>query len=150
MHQSQETSVYFIGRFLGFYKLSPLELRPGYLSFYQNVRVRGKYIVVIDCAYRYTKSQEGDDCDYLFRYEYSLNPPRKEIPHSHLHIKACWDNGCSIEKIHFPTSRISIEQVLAHLIIEHNVKPLRDDWFKVLAKSHNAFVQKLQDKPLFY
>jgi hypothetical protein len=142
--------VYFIGRFLGLYNLSPLELRPGLLYFSQTATVQNKQVIVTSCTYRYTESRDAKDGDYLFRYEYLLNPPRREIPHSHLHIKACWGNGCPIEDIHFPTSRISIEQVIAHLIIEHNVKPIKGDWFEILADSHNDFVRNLREKPMFY
>jgi len=111
--------------------------------------------VVIDYArYSYSLSRDDDDEDkWAFRYEYRLNP-KPNVPHAHLHVNAHWH--CSslktkaLKKIHFPTERISIEKVIAHLIIEYGVKSGMQDWQNFLAESHFKFASKLRIDPPMY
>ncbi len=127
----------------------PLRLKPqGFLYFHQLVSMRSGKVIVEDCGYRYSLSSDPDDEEqWIFRYEYSLNP-EKNVPHAHLHLNASRRNQ-ELRHIHFPTGRVSIEQIIAHLIIEHGVQPKRLDWFEFLAKSHHGFTKRRTDPSLF-
>jgi len=130
-------------------QILPLKLKPkGWLHFHQLVSVQSGKVIVEDCAYRYSLSHAPrDEQQWIFRYDYRLNPEDK-YPHAHLHLNANRGDD-SLRHLHFPTGRVSIEQVIAHLIIEHGVKPKREDWFEFLAKSHYGFAKRRTDPPLF-
>ena len=103
---------------------------------------------VEDCSYRFSlSSNPGGEQKWVFRYDYSLNP-EENVPYAHLHLNADRD-GKQLQRIHFPTGRISIEQIIAHLIIEHGVQPKKPDWLEFLTKSHLSFVKLRTDPPLF-
>lgn len=147
------------GRLIGLYdKPSPLStiscfqdkefcqlaLNPtGWLDFRQTVSIQSSKVVVENSRYIYYPSPVTDEDSWLFRYEYNRNPA-KNVPRSHLHVNM-FKNGKSFKRTHFPIGRISIEQILAHLIIEHGVKPMKTDWFERLAKSHNGFMRLRTD-----
>lgn len=123
----------------------PLELKPnGFLRFQQLVHRVEDHVEVTQANYMFSHSEDPDDeAAWVFRYEYDRHPkPTK--PQSHLHVNA-ERNGESIEHIHFPTSRISVEQLIAHLIMEHGIESARDDWRDFLGASHQGFVQRRTD-----
>ncbi len=112
------------------------------------VSVRSAKVVVEDCGYRYSlSSNPDDDQQWVFRYEYSLSP-EENVPHAHLHLNAQRGNE-PLRHMHFPTERVSLEKVIAHLIIEHGVRPKREDWFEFLAESHRRFTMLRTDPPFF-
>ncbi len=118
------------------------------MHFHQLVSVRSGRVIVEDSGYRYSLSLNPDDEEqWIFRYEYCLNP-EENIPHAHLHINATRGNE-ALRHIHFPTSRLSIEQIIAHLIFEHGVQPKRPDWLDFLTESHRGFTKRRTDPPLF-
>lgn len=127
----------------------PLKLKPrGFLHFHQLVSVRYGKVTVEDCGYRFSLSLNPDDEQkWVFRYEYSLNP-EENVPHAHMHLNAIM-GGKQLRHIHFPTGRVSIEQVIAHLIIEYGIQPKRSDWLEFLAESHQSFTKLRTDPPLF-
>jgi len=56
------------------------------------------------------------------------------------HIHVCPASGVNnLRKIHLPTARISIEEVLQLLIEQFKVKPIRQDWEKVLKRTKAAY-----------
>ena len=54
--------------------------------------------------------------------------------------------GVSLRHIHFPTGRISVEQLLAHLILEHGIEPLSRNAMAMLAESHRGFTSRRTDQ----
>jgi hypothetical protein len=130
-------------------EILPLELKPqGWLHFRQIVTLQDSKVIVEDGRYTYSLSSNPDDENqWIFRYEYRLNP-QDEYPHSHLHLNAYRD-GKPLRRIHFPTARVSIEQIIAHLIMEHGIQPKCANWFDILAESHRGFVERRTDSPLF-
>lgn len=123
----------------------PLELKPhSYLHFWQRARIQpNNKVNVLECRYIYSMSDNPDDqANWVFRYEYSLRPKGNE-PHAHIHINA-GRGGCDLSHIHFPTARLSVEQIIAHLIIEHKVKA-KKGWQKLLANSHEGWMKKRSD-----
>lgn len=125
--------------------IAPLKLKSkGWLHFSQQTCIRNSKVVVESSRYVYSKSKDPDKEDaWIFRYEYSLTPEPR-VPHAHLHINAD-RNGETVKHIHFPTGRLSIEQIIAHLICDHKVKPKKRDWFKQLAGSHKGFIARRTD-----
>lgn len=114
------------------------------MHFRQGVNVESGTVVVQDCIYRYSLSDNPDDEDqWVFRYEYSLAFP-PHVPRSHLHINAA-RNSQQLRHIHFPTGRVSLEQVICLLITEYDVAPRIHDWFDVLADSHFGFTARRTD-----
>lgn len=129
----------------------PLQLKPqGYLHFRQLANVKADKVIVEDCRYIYSLSPDPDDeQQWIFRYEYCLTP-EEHVPYAHIHLNA--SRGAQpIRDIHFPTGRLSIEQIIAHLIIEHGVTPKATNWFELLAESHRGFMERRTDltSPLF-
>lgn len=68
----------------------------------------------------------------VFSYHWQPSHPEVKFPHLHVEPHA-------FKKAHFPTGRISLEEVLRLLITDFGVQPLRSDWDKVLAKTHQKF-----------
>jgi len=127
----------------------PLKLKPrGWLHFQQAASVQSGKVIVDDCRYCYSLSSDPDDEQkWLFRYEYLLNPD-ENVPHAHLHVNAKRGNQ-HLKHIHFPTGRVSIEQIIAHLICEYGIQSERADWFDYLAESHKRFTELRTDPPIF-
>lgn len=123
----------------------PLKLTPqGFLHFRQLARVQSNIVIIDDFRYIYSTSSDPDDEEqWVFRYEYSLHP-EQNVPHAHVHVNASKGNH-SLRKIHFPTGRVSIEQIIAHLILEHGVESKVSDWFKLLKNSHRGFMERRKD-----
>ena len=136
----------------------PLELRPsGYLSFFQMVRREIEeggeddpsrhHVIVEQAVYVYSPTRDVDR-DWVFRYEYERSPvpPR---PHSHFHLNAQALTGKDLSDLHFPAGRLSIEQILAHLMHEHGVIPKPpltvDDAIAKLAVTHRIFQTRRTD-----
>lgn len=129
--------------------IQPLTLKPhGFLFFHQVVSVRFGKVVVEDSGYRYSLSPDPDNEEqWVFRYEYSLTS-EVHVPHAHFHLNATMGNK-QIKRVHFPTERLSIEKIIAHLILEHEVIPKMDDWLQFLSESHLRFTRLRTDPPLF-
>lgn len=146
--QNKNNSVLYITRHQNLVVL-PLELKPHrYLHFMQRATVQpDDKIRIEECRYAYSLSDDPDnEKSWVCRYEFSLAPNKFRYPHAHIHVNA---KEHDIKHIHFPTGRISIEQLLAHLIIEHHVEPRDINWFKLLAESHKEFIKKRTDTELY-
>jgi hypothetical protein len=121
--------------------ICPLELTPkGWLHFrlMATVQPNGK-IIVEEAVWVYSLSPQPEEGKWVFRYDYRLSP-QDNYPCAHIHINAGQFKG-----VHFPTSRVSIEQIVAHLIIEHGIKPKCENWFDILKTSHEGFVSLRTD-----
>lgn len=64
------------------------------------------------------------------------------IPFPHLHLGHAIGPVAIGAKAHVPTGRVSLEAVVAFLIRELGVRPLRPDWDDVLAANQAAFDAK--------
>ncbi len=89
----------------------------------------------------------------MVRYEYSLAPLPNQ-PHAHLHVNAVHKHsGASLDRLHLPSGLISLEQFLAHLLMEHEVEPLRgvsqEDALATLRHGHEEFSSRQTDRALF-
>ena len=88
----------------------------------------------------------NQDSDWIFRYEYRRTPEPLR-PHSHLHINAAFLDNPSIQfdRLHFPAGRLSIEQMLAHLILEWEIEAKVEDPIAELAETHKRFSKRRTD-----
>ncbi|MDE2990404.1 MAG: hypothetical protein OXU21_04965 [Chloroflexota bacterium] len=90
------------------------------------------------------------DLEPLFVYQYNRRTPFP-YPRCHLHVHARPQHyrGASFSRLHLPTRRITLEQVVWHLIQEHGVEPRRDDWHEVLWRHEGWFrdIQRDRDWP---
>ena len=95
--------------------------------------------------------QAGDGLDNprpVFTYQYDRNAPFP-YPRCHLHVFAAPDAYAQdrpFSRLHLPTRRITLEQIVWHLIQEHGVQPRRDDWRQVLWRHEEWFRTIQQDR----
>ena len=126
----------------------PIRLAPrGFLHFRQLVRRTGADVQTIEALHILSESANPDDeAEWILRYEYDRTPqPGK--PQAHLHVNA-ERKGVPLKHIHFPTGRISVEQLIAHLIMEHGVSASSADALSLLAESHRGFQARRSDLSL--
>ena len=99
-------------------------------------------------SYTYQVGEDLDDPRPLFTYQYDRNVPFP-YPRCHLHVFATPDAYTldrPFPRLHLPTRRITLEQVVWHLIQEHGVQPRRDDWRQVLWRHEEWFRTIQQDR----
>ena len=53
-------------------------------------------------------------------------------------------------RLHFPTRRLTLEQIVWHLIQEHGVQPRRPDWHQILWRHETHFRDTQRPKPWPY
>lgn len=69
------------------------------------------------------------------------HPETENQKEPHLHVYPASNIMTLLAKVHLPTGRITLEQFLRFLIIELDVKPLRNDWERVLAGTERRHLQ---------
>ncbi len=126
-------------------QILPLELSPTrFLHFRQLVRRVGNHVEVSEARYVFSESADPDDeSAWIIRYEYDRYPQPSK-PQAHLHVNA-ERRGATIKHIHFPTGRISLEQLIAHLILEYGIESAHPRTMEFLAQSHRGFLQRRTD-----
>lgn len=145
---------WFISRVVGENRLAPLELRPNgrWLHFRQAVTVRRKdsKVIVREASYHFSYSDNPDDEEAkVFMYHYH-RMGRPGQPQSHYHVFGD-RGGASVRALHFPAGRVSIEQIVAHLLTDQKVACRRrlEDAIVLLRASHKKFMTLRTDDPLF-
>ncbi|MCY4624173.1 MAG: hypothetical protein OXC99_04110 [Chloroflexi bacterium] len=124
----------------------PLELRPlgTFLFFQQRIRVDNDEIILHTCNYRFSTSSDlRHDDAWVLRYEFSLTPLPGQ-PHAHLHVNAVHKHTAApMDRLHLPSGLVTIEQFLAHLLLEHGVEPVGSggaaEAVESLGESHGRF-----------
>lgn len=102
------------------------------LSIRMDIRVvpNGVTTEATSIAYRCPSSNSSDD--WIFRYEYERARAEAgdyRYPVAHLHVNAtplCYRGVKAFPDLHLPTRRLSLEAILRHLIVEHDVPVLGD------------------------
>lgn len=103
-----------------------------------------EHVEVQEGLYIFSESSDPDDeAAWVMRYEYD-RVPQAHKPQSHLHVNA-ERGGQSLRHIHFPTGRISVEQLIAHLVLEHGIHSVHEDTLGFLAASHKGFRERRTD-----
>src|SRR5262249_4659329 len=75
--------------------------------------------------------QDENKVELLAYHWHPRTTPQHGYPHPHLY------EGTSarvLSKLHVPTRRISLEELVRFLITEMKVAPLKDDWEKILGE----------------
>lgn len=112
----------------------------------------------VDIQYRIVEApgESGPWKTTIVQYQYSLRTPdgsdeilgfhwhpggrsRVKGPHLHIGSAAIEVGGPLTRKMHIPTGRIALEEVLRSVIEDLGVQPLRDDWEQVLRETQEAF-----------
>ena len=106
----------------------------------------GPRLKVKDAGYQYQSDRDGER--WIFRYDYLRHPPAPH-PAAHLQLHArleeadCLPPGRPLERIHFPTHRVSIEMVIRLLADQFGV-PCHEPpeiWRPVLDESERRFLE---------
>lgn len=102
----------------------------------------GPRLKVFESSIQYQADRDGKD--WIFRYDYLRYSPNPH-PAAHLQIrgKLLRTGTRNIERIHFPTSRVSLEAIIRLLVQEFGVKCNEDSgvWRPVLAESERLFFE---------
>ena len=96
-------------------------------------------------TFTYQAGADLDDPSPVFEYHYE-RISRSGYPRCHLHVHATPDGYTGSKpfpRLHLPTRRITLEQVVWHLIQEHGVQPRRPDWHEVLWR-HEEWLRDIQ------
>jgi hypothetical protein len=79
--------------------------------------------------YRYRWQADEDDGTWLVRWDYR----RGHAPHVHVNsVPQGWAAGRHFHKLHMPTRRVAIEDVVRFLILEEIVEPRSPNWEETL------------------
>ncbi|MDE2903823.1 MAG: hypothetical protein OXP73_12455 [Chloroflexota bacterium] len=116
--------------------------RPALLSngMYLNVQIALRVarsparLETLASTFTYQAGSDLDDPRPVFEYHYQRESG-PEHPRCHLHIHAIprhYTGERPFPRLHLPTRRITLEQIVWHLIHEHGVHPRRPDWHHVL------------------
>jgi hypothetical protein len=102
-----------------------------------------QFLKVLKSNCQYQRDEAGDK--WIFRYDFSREPGNKYAA-SHIQVRGQLTEAVqlrkqTLENVHFPTRRISIESILRLLIDDFNIKPNQDDgiWRAALAASEGEF-----------
>ena len=104
----------------------------------------GPRLKVEQSSYQYQEDRDGDR--WIFRYDFLRNPPAPH-PADHFQVRGtllednCLPRGITLERVHFPTFRISLEAVIRLLADQFEVSTNEpaDLWRPVLAETERAF-----------
>jgi hypothetical protein len=106
----------------------------------------GQRLKVLDSSYQYQLDRAGDR--WIFRYDY-LRYPMALHPAAHFQVRGNLVEGSlplahkTLERVHFPTSRVSLESIIRLLVQEFGVTCNRPDdvWRPVLDESEQTFMR---------
>jgi hypothetical protein len=110
-------------------------------------RLRIQEVVVVDDDRCRTESAtfslqaDASRKSWLIRWDYVRDPRKSEYayPRAHVHVNATFADESPVGRLHIPTSRVSLELAIRHLITDWNVKPRTEDWEAILEESAEAF-----------
>jgi hypothetical protein len=114
-----------------------------YLYLIQRLGLRRdeKYLTTLEYRYVYQATQDPDS--WIFRYEYQREPAEGyPYPVANLQINASPDSYAGDKRfrdLHLPTGRVTIEDIVRHLIDEHGLEPVSDDWGETLSATEESF-----------
>jgi hypothetical protein len=114
------------------------------MSLYFEDVQEGRRLKTHSGSFQYQQDTAGDR--WIFRYDYLRWPPSPH-PADHLQIRGTLTEDClpihrTLERVHFPTMRVSLEAVIRLLVDQFGVKSneLKKVWRPLLAASEAAFL----------
>lgn len=146
--------------------VEPVRLRNGgFLKFEHVVRVLDvqgparnlKKMTTLGYSYLYSTTPP-EDRDWMFRYEYEVEPLDTEAryPSGHLHVNAEPNEYTRVETVkdfpllHLPTRRLSLEEIVWHLVNEHIPtvnRKTKEQWFDFLNESKAEYEDRIVAEP---
>lgn len=114
----------------------PEPIRLGRLSLYVQHWARAQGDRVATSGYQY---QIAVDQQPLFEFHFH---PGRRVEHCHVHVSADAPNWLSLRKVHLPTGRVALEDVLLMLVTDLGVTP-RSNAVTRLAQQRRRF-ERLQ------
>lgn len=120
-----------------------------YLPAEQSIRMRGEHRLSLDILLIFRAVADSDAGGWrttIRKYMYTINdhddrelfafhwhPDTPGMPTPHVHLGAALGElRPTFSRLHIPTARIALEDVLRFLIRDLAVQPLRDDWSALL------------------
>ena len=103
-------------------------------------------------TFTYQAGADNDDPRPVFAYHFDKNS-RSGYPRCHMHVHATphhYRPARPFSRLHLPTRRLTLEQIVWHLIQEHGVQPRRADWHQVLWRHETWFRNTQRNKPWPY
>ena len=88
----------------------------------------------VRATYSNQAGNKPEDRRPVFSYQFDRETPFP-YPRCHLHVyesPAGYAQDRAFPRLHLPTRRITLEQIVWRLIHEHNVHPRRADWHRIL------------------
>ena len=128
-------------------RAAPLKQAPWHLALSQTIAVvrdRRHNWSLRTLQYNY-RIQGGPDLrsDWYFRFEYKSREVLNALhPRHHLHIPISLDCGTKrvdLSRVHIPTGRVTLEEIIRFLIQELGVKAKVKDWDSALRISEEEF-----------
>jgi hypothetical protein len=106
----------------------------------------GHRLKVLDSSYQYQLDRKGDR--WIFRYDY-LRYPEALHPAAHFQVRGELTEASvltkrrTLERVHFPTSRVSLESIIRLLVQEFGVKCNKPEsvWRPALNESEETFMR---------
>lgn len=105
-----------------------------------------------DATFTYQAGADLDNPRPVFEYHYQRDS-RSGYPRCHLHVHATphhYPGEKPFARLHLPTRRLTLEQIVWHLIREHGVQPRRPDWHDILWRHETNFRDTQRTKPWPY
>jgi hypothetical protein len=100
-------------------------LNDHYLSIRLDIGYIGRAVTTVAASIAYRCSAEMRSDDWIFRYDYERDSPEMyPYPTAYLHVNAqpAYYRGVKpFPDLHLPTRRLSLEEIIRHLIVEHDV-----------------------------
>jgi hypothetical protein len=130
--------------------VSPLALRDGrFLNMRMGLAIhridQSLRLKVMNSSFQYQLDAAGSQ--WVFRYEYDRNP-KGPHPQTHFHIRGQLTESAlraddTLQHIHFPATRVSLEAVIRSLIDEFHVRPVTPQsvWRKILTQTERDFIE---------
>jgi hypothetical protein len=114
---------------------------------------RGRLLKVSTSSYQYQADEAGKG--WIVRYDYLREPGPDPHPQAHLQIRGALTEGAALprdrilERIHFPTGRVSIESVIRLLADQFDVpcNEPPETWRPALAEAERTFLE-IAHRPL--
>jgi len=109
------------------------------IALYREDTPQGPRVKVRASSFQYQRDPDGER--WIFRYDYLRNPPER-YPACHLQVRGTLIETGDVQRVHFPTHRVSLEAVIRLLIEEFNVPPRTppEFWRPLLAESEAIFL----------
>jgi hypothetical protein len=120
-----------------------------YLRVAATLCLRDGRLRITKASYQYQLHPDTTECGEIFRYDYAREPGPDPHPQGHLNVHGVLDQtgvmpaSRPLNRVHFPTGRVSLEAVIRCLIEQFGV-PTNEEpgrWRPLFAEAERAFLE---------